>query len=645
MKYRPDIDGLRALAVISVIFYHLDIQLFSGGYVGVDIFFVISGYLITEIIIKQITSKTFSFKQFYYKRFKRIVPILVFTMSMSFFVAYFVLLPKELDSFAKSIIATLITVPNIFFWTQTGGYFELNAKSLPLMHTWSLGIEEQFYMFLPFTLWLSNKYFNFKTCRKLIVIYFISSLCLSIAQTESQPELSFYMIHTRAWELLAGALVSLYTQKKKPITPYLAELYSLTGISMIFFTALTFTNQTIFPGVHALIPVLGSVMIIYSGIHNSNTIINKALSIKPLVFIGLISYSLYLWHWPVIVFSQMIYTEHNSVNTILLCLVTISISSYFFIEKTFRENLTRAKLIILSSLIFSLIAISLIAIKFKGIPSRLSNEVLDSLETSQYMPNHRSCHRLLNKQFLEHKYCTFGADNNQPSFVLLGDSHAEALKFGLSEAATATNTSGIQLTRAGCRPLLGVYSRKNRECQKFIDISLDIIIKNKSIKTVFLAGYWSVPYHGHGYRNKRLKIYDAFANESDTYTNEVVFIKGFDRLLSKLVSEGKKVYLLADTPELGFHPRKIYSRKIMLNQPLYSMTAEVSYGINPLIKTLVEKHKDAVTYLPIDKIICPTPFCHIIKEGKLIFRDGDHISKYGSSLLSKSFENILKSIQ
>jgi peptidoglycan/LPS O-acetylase OafA/YrhL len=343
MQYRREIDGLRALAVIPVILFHAGFQVFSGGFVGVDIFFVISGYLITSIIVNEKSIGDFSFLGFYDRRVRRILPALYFVMFSSLPFAAYLMLPGELKEFSESVIAATGFASNVFFW-KTSGYFGGAAELKPLLHTWSLAVEEQYYIIFPLLLsavWGIG--------RKKVVLVFIVIALLSLATAQwgviNKPSATFFLLPTRSFELLIGAVVALYLNTKKyhisnassQVTT--SQLASAVGGGLIVFSLLFFDKDTPFPSVYALVPTAGAALIICFA--SPITVVGKILSSRLFVGVGLISYSAYLWHQPLFAFTRIAYgTALSNSVLILLCLFTL-VLAYFtwkYVEVPFRDR-------------------------------------------------------------------------------------------------------------------------------------------------------------------------------------------------------------------------------------------------------------------------------------------------------------------
>ena len=331
-QYRPEIDGLRALAVLPVLFYHTDIPGFSGGFVGVDIFYVISGFLITSIIAKDVNVGRFTFTSFYERRIRRIFPALFGVVFFSLIAGALFLAPSDFAAFGKSLVAMNFFVSNIFFKRTGGidGYFGPN--------TWSLSVEEQFYLFFPTLLILFTRFAK-KWARPWLWAIVFFSFAINIWATQHAPRTAFYILIPRAWELLLGALLAL--KAIPPLKHRLArEIAGLTGLALIVWAVVLFTKDTQFPGWAALCPRLGAALIIHSG-EGGPSIVRTLLSFPPLVFVGVISYSLYLYHWPIIVFAKYLSVGELSTGTTLIVIalsLLLAFISYEFIESPFRGS-------------------------------------------------------------------------------------------------------------------------------------------------------------------------------------------------------------------------------------------------------------------------------------------------------------------
>jgi peptidoglycan/LPS O-acetylase OafA/YrhL len=351
MHYRKDIDGLRALAVLPVILFHGGFEWLSGGYIGVDIFFVISGYLITSIILKEHSAGNFSLLNFYERRVRRILPALFFVLFACLPFAWFWLLPHELENFGESLLAVNVFSSNILFW-QESGYFAPDAELIPLLHTWSLAVEEQFYVIFPLIIML---FWRFGKGVLISLISVIALMSLGIAEWgwREFPDANFYLIPSRAWELMLGSLSAFYlyyyADHLTVLNRWIYHIASLFGLSLIFYALLAFDKTIPFPSLYALLPTLGAVLIILFS--QPNTLVYRFLALKPMVGIGLISYSAYLWHFPLFVFAKIYYMDELSILLIgLLSLMALVMGylSWRFIERPFRNKHTFTRIQIFS---------------------------------------------------------------------------------------------------------------------------------------------------------------------------------------------------------------------------------------------------------------------------------------------------------
>lgn len=317
MRYRPEIDGLRAIAVLAVIFYHAGFLGFSGGYVGVDIFFVISGFLITSIIMRDLTTGRFSFAHFYERRARRILPALFLVMAVSFPFAWLLLMPNQMDDYAQSMASIPFFVSNIFFFLKSG-YFEQASELKPLIHSWSLAVEEQYYIVFPFILLLI---WPWKTAKIYIVIFAIILLSLICAEwlKNYNESANFFLLPSRMWELGIGALLAIYL-KGRDNKPYGAEILSCLGIVMICGAVFLFNAHTPHPSLVTLVPVIGTALIIYAA--REGTFVYKLLSLRGIVVLGLMSYSAYLWHQPIFAFARLHIDAplYSPIYGLLICL-------------------------------------------------------------------------------------------------------------------------------------------------------------------------------------------------------------------------------------------------------------------------------------------------------------------------------------
>lgn len=446
MPYRNEIDGLRAIAVIAVIFFHSGFSLFKGGFVGVDIFFVISGYLISKIIIKKKAANNFYFLEFYTSRACRLLPALFIVQLFSFVLSYMLFFPAEYIDFCKSLISSCLSISNIYFWRESG-YWNLDNDLKPLIHTWSLSIEEQFYMLFPALICiLWKKYQQIPT--KFILVLVLAGVVFSHFSSMLKPIASFYLIPTRAWELLFGCLVAVielnYFEKMNHIRirfRYICELSLAIAVLLIFLSILFFDQHYTHPGIYTVFPCLATAIILLLASPQSKCC--YLLRIKPLIGIGLISYSLYLWHQPIFAFARALSIDQLLFREYLLLIVlifSVSFLSWKFIESPFRNNINFKKhiwKITFSSLLF-FIAVGLYGYLKGGIKERT---IYKSLLIEKYDPdniklreNSWSILRSISKDpsyFIGYntfdKELWFNLENNNKKILVIGNSHSKCM--------------------------------------------------------------------------------------------------------------------------------------------------------------------------------------------------------------------------
>ncbi|KQT34622.1 hypothetical protein ASG29_00115 [Sphingomonas sp. Leaf412] len=498
IRYRADIDGLRAVAVVPVVLFHAGIAALSGGYVGVDVFFVISGYLITQTLLADIDRGRFSIVAFYERRIRRIYPALFAMLFVAFLASAFLLSSFDQQRFAKSMAATVLFASNVVFFRESG-YFDAAAELKPLLHTWSLAVEEQYYIVFPLLLALVMRWGR-GARNALLVAIALGSLALSIYATPRWPGFNFYLPFTRAWELLAGALLAVGAI---PAVRRAAarEVLAVAGLAMIVAAIMLYRPGTPFPGLTAIPPVLGAALLIHAG---EGTRVARLLTWRPVVYVGLISYSLYLWHWPVIVFTRFAMPESIGaptapaviVGTIAASFVLGSLSMHT-VERYFRNrDRFGRRAIFVGGAAGSLALLALAGLSFAtqglafrnpaahAIVSRTAGE-LDRL-------NRSPCLKLAGAPPAAGE-CVLGADV-VPSIALFGDSSGAQLAASMDVLAKQRGLAVWQLTKAGCPPIAAARfvpaNALRRECPAFVARAQAAILADPAIRTVVIAGRW-----------------------------------------------------------------------------------------------------------------------------------------------------------
>lgn len=488
IPYRPEIDGLRAIAVLPVMLFHAGFTLFSGGFIGVDIFFVISGYLITSIIVNDIAAGTFSFWEFYERRARRILPALFVVMFCCIPFAWIWMMPNEMTAFSTSVVSVCVFASNFLFWRQIG-YFEAAAELKPLLHTWSLSVEEQFYIIFPISMLIAWRLGRNKL---ILSIMFVAILSLATSEYVSRyfPSANFYLLPTRAWELMAGSLCSFVCIRANLLRDNILSIFGLLAIG----TAIFGYDETIaFSSVYVLLPVLGTCAILL--LARKDTLVGFLLSLKPIVSVGLISYSVYLWHQPIFAFTKLRYLESPSLEiSLLLCAGVLAIAylTWRYVETPVRDNILFSQKIItlgvISGTIF-FITTSIIVHLNNGYPDRIDGdkaEFLNHFENSlpkwNYFTknNFFEIYRFQCDFYDLDKYrsgnstavareriaeeCYNKASAKSHYVMLWGDSHAKHLYPGIKEFLP-NNWDILQVTSSSCEPELAAKKNESQYCQ------------------------------------------------------------------------------------------------------------------------------------------------------------------------------------
>lgn len=643
MKHRTDIDGLRAIAVLPVILFHAGYAWLPGGFVGVDVFFVISGYLICSIILREMKQQRFSFLRFYERRARRILPALLVVLFTTLLAGYFFLLPDEYATLSKATLAALAFVPNIYFENTASTYFGLDIATQPLLHTWSLGIEEQFYILFPGLLLLLFSKFRKRTMKQALVVILVMSLTANILLAPDFTNYAFYMIPTRAWELLAGVMlaIGLVPQVRGKLA---ANLISITGLALIVGTMLLLDEHAVFPGINAVYPVLGTVMVLHGNTH-VKTAVTWLLSRRPLVWIGLVSYSLYLWHWPVTVYTGMITDSESSRLFIIALSIALSALSYRYVESRYRKPSERLPARRATGELGTVGVLSaagaIFVISGQGLAQRIPGEILKTAMAEQGISEPAQCRtfteNLTGKLDEKGKLCRLGKKDEVPGFVIWGDSHAQALSHGLHLAALQSGTSGYSITLGGCRPLLGVYRKHKEKCLKFNNAAMKLIEDTPSIQRIFLTGYWRIPLTSKGYDNSNFLIMDKQTDFATPAENRQVFERGLRRTLEKF--KDRKVVIVEDIPEIGSQFGKSVANHFVRQAWLgTNHTAQFEFRLTP--DAYEQTFAEVLSQLPADvelfrvkPWLCHDGSCPLLIDGKLVYADGDHLSRFGASLL------------
>ena len=632
LSYRPDIDGLRALAVLPVVLFHLGSGgLVDGGFAGVDVFFVISGYLITTIIQRDLIRGCFTLSGFYERRILRIFPALFTVLAVSLILAWFTLLPQDFEYFGRTLTATASFSSNILFWLNSG-YFAPDSEFIVLLHTWSLAVEEQFYIFFPLILLaLARKAPHTRIL--FLSILFLISLALALWVIEAARSFAFYSLPTRAWELIAGSLLALVTLPS--LQARTMHILSLTGPVFIMLAVVGYNDGTQFPGAPALLPVVGALLVIYTGQHGLFAG-QRMLSLKPAVFFGKISYSLYLWHWPVIVFFKYGTSwELTSLwQIVLLCLcIVLAYLSWRFIEQPARkQEMLRGSKLLFSALLCCVFfaVIGAIITSKKGVPERFLADLV-KLSTPEPQPELQKISDLNTKGYKS----VIGNLDAEASFVVWGDSHAHAPASGFNELAKERKTKGYIIGFQSCFPSVKPIPAMEDECNEINRTHLQFLDRHKEIKTVVLVARWDAYYER---MNKTL--------EENEETHDRPFEYYAAATIDYFNSQGRKVVFITEVPpapaqsiRLYLIRQKRYNRDFALHMPLARFT-DAQKNIDEALRRVREKY--SFTVIEPHKTMCEGGSCPLMGEGRSYYQDDDHISPYGSIRFKEMYNPIFQ---
>lgn len=613
--YRPDIDGLRAIAVIAVMLFHGRQSGFPGGFVGVDIFFVISGYLIGRIVLSQVEAGKFSLLTFYDRRVRRIIPPLLATIAATLVMAYFLLLPEQFEGLGFEVLAAAVFVSNIWFWRQSG-YFHPESATQPLLHSWSLSIEEQFYLFFPAMILAAFLLSRRAAVAAVVAVLFVS-FALSAALVAYVPSAAFFLLPTRAWELLVGVLLAA-SLVKAPRTPTLANGAAIIGLLLMTGAILWFDETMPFPGALAAIPVAGAALCIWAGA--TRCAVSRALSARPLVFVGLISYSLYLWHWPVYVaarhrFATPELTGWQAAGCMLLSTL-MAVVSVRFVEAPFRDRRTmpaRRAYPILGAGLVLVCAAAALAILSAGAPGRFSAATLRlAAGAMDFSPVGERCRNLAFDAAW--RDCRIGAEG-EPSFLLWGDSHAAALTPAIAWTAARAGRTGVLIESDGCFPVFGLsqdeMTRIDRDrCRVRSRELARFLVAHPELKTVIMTARW---YRGEEYSPVRLAA--ALGSTVDwlrQHQRDAVLIAGLPVPESDVPWRLATASIAGGDPAPFVHPR--------LDGALYRRVSQLAR--EGQLKTIM-----------LAPALCRGERCRASFDGRSLFIDDNHLSAFAAQRL------------
>lgn len=617
-RYRTDIDGLRAFAVIPVVLFHAGYSVLSGGYVGVDIFFVISGFLITSIILREIHRDQFSLVQFYERRIRRIYPAALAVAIATLIVAALVIPDGQFKKMGWALIFMNLYSTNILFFKQSG-YFNADSALNPFLHTWSLSVEEQFYLFFPLFLVFATRLFKGKVFQCLLGAT-IFSFVVCVYVTYKWPASAFYLIPFRAWELALGALIAIGGARWK-LRRGNAEALSIVGLAFILFSIFVYTEDTVFPGVAALLPCLGAALLLQAGSVSENRF-NVLMGNPVLRYFGLISYSLYLWHWPVFVLARFIFpgglgTGGQIAQIAIAC--ALAHLSWRYIEAPFRNKTIFGKrnnlFAFFGATSAATLVIGAIIVYSNGLKIRMPDAAQQYAQAGfDNNPDRKMCHGDDGKNMAPEEFCVYGDKTATPTFALWADSHGAELTPAIGSLLEDSHRSIKMFTYSQCPPALGFSTYTRQGCIAHNDKVLAYLQQHQEIDTVFMIAHY--------------RVY-----ETDEYHEQ--FETGFERSVAELKAANKKVVVIYPIPGAIYSIPMMASSLAMRGASIDELAIPFAYyaTLNKRAIALLDAQRD-VSRLHPEAVLCETDHCKVAVNNKLLYFDSNHLNMFGAKYLT-----------
>ena len=647
IAYRPDIDGLRAVAVGTVVLFHAHLGLFPGGFVGVDVFFVISGYLITSIIARELDTGTFSLLSFYERRIRRIFPALLVVIATCLAVGAWRMTPRHYNSLAESALAAIGFHSNIYF-ADKAGYFMPSAETLPLLHTWSLGVEEQFYVVAP--LLLMALWRHRTSVLPVLTVLTAVTLVASIWGTTRDSDTAFYMPHTRAIELMIGMAlgVGLVPAVRSQA---LRQILSALGFLMIVASACLYTSATPFPGAAALVPCLGSALIIHcSGGTYGTSLVGRLLATPPTVWLGKISYSLYLWHWPIFAFAAYEWGELPVAGRLALIAasVVLAAATYRWVEQPARTS----RIVLTPERVFAaglgsaavVAAVAGVVKGTHGLPMRLSPEVA-AIERRASVGGQRASRCGANMRGKIDAACPLGRSDVKPTVLVWGDSHAWMLAPTLDAVGKELGLGISLVTRSGCPGLLdsGRHGLGKKKCASAYQAQLDEVLKLGTIQHVVLISRWQTVAAGKALTEELSARVPAPSPEEHARRTRALETS-FDRTLAYFREIALRVTVLGPVPDLPVHLPTAMTKASMRGHQFalaydFQDFSERHRGVLRLMKKAEGQAR--VDVIQPAQVLCPAGACRFWDNNMPFYRDDDHLSERGGEELRPSLTRSL----
>jgi peptidoglycan/LPS O-acetylase OafA/YrhL len=642
-KYRPEIDGLRAVAVAPVILFHAGFSLFQGGYVGVDVFFVISGYLITTIIADEIACNDFSIIRFYERRARRILPALFLVVLVSIPFGWSWMLAPQLENFAESIVAVILFSSNFLFWRESG-YFAEVVELIPLLHTWSLAVEEQFYVLFPLFLLLLRR-LSLKTTLAAMAAVVVVSLGLAQWGTHAKPTAAFFLLPTRAWELGIGALLALTSSYWGRVHGAWSEAGSLLGLGLVAYAVFSFTRATPVPGIAGLAPVLGAAAII--AFAHPSTMVGRLLTLPPVVQLGLISYSAYLWHQPIFVLARLRHFSGElppiAYSGLIVLTLVLAYASWKLVEQPFRKDprITRAH--VFSAGVLVAVALGCFGATVSlagGAPSRFPEVTAFAHWLRDMSPYRDTCGNADGTENIDSPSCLHGPADAEP-LELWADSHGLEIAWQLSEKLAPLGVGVHEMTHHACMPINDYRAGETPGCIAFRKKVFERLTSGQSRAPVVLVARWSVVFDPTPFNNREGGI-EKFRPEYLTTEQTERRSELLRSTIQTLLDRGRRVVVIYPIPEVGWNvPRFLMGERIFgqaLRHPMSTSYQVYLDRAGPAISRLdgVPDHPNLIRIRPSD-LLCDKALrgrCVAEVDGRPLYVDDNHLNSVGAAMVA-----------
>ena len=631
LDYRHDLDGLRAIAVLVVVAFHVNSELLSGGYVGVDVFFVLSGFLITRRILEDHEKHSFSLTDFYLRRIRRLVPAASFMILVTLAIGAVRLFPEDFEGLAKSALAHQAMAGNVWFWRNTG-YFDGPSNLMPLLHTWSLAVEEQFYLLYPIMLKLigvQKLKDSIVKISALLGALFVGS-CYA---TYFHPAAAYFLLPTRAWEMLLGCCLALPACLRfgRTIRPAHAVALTACGLALIVFSSIFYTEKTRFPGIAALLPCVGGAMVILPGYTTENPI-GKFLALYPLRLIGQMSYSIYLWHWPTLAIARHLTGGIVDFKAAIACLfitATISFISWRYIELPFRNPDKKRRTLKMAITLASMAAIVILSatiIRFEGFPTRIPREVIRFRNTA----NQRIfIHEVTLENAEAGNFPLFGDENQQScSLAVWGDSHAMALMPAVASVSRRLGIKGMQATHSSTAPLLNfAFISRSGLNESAPDFSAAVVdqISERNISVIVLAGVWS------------------------SYSRQPEFEIQLRETIKAIHARKARAVVILDVAWQDFDAPTFLASRAFLRMPIegFGLSNQEHLIRNSMCNDIIRQvafAENAIVFDPAPWFVDKDGIWRTLANGDVLYRDDHHLSVAGAMRLERPLYDLLQKL-